>query len=135
MLSFGDTRRIFLARQAIDMRKGFASLAAMVEHGLGHDPYAGDIFVFLGRQRNRVKIITWDRSGFWLCQKRLEQGTFAVPKGAAVLDGSGVMPLSPAQIQMLLEGIEVHRATYHGHYHRPADAIQPPMPHAGESSM
>lgn len=118
MLNFGDSRRIFLARQATDMRKGCASLAAVVENALAHDPYAGDIFVFVGKHRNRVKIVTWDRSGFWLCSKRLEQGTFAVPKGAAVADGSGAMPLSPAQIQMLLEGIDVHHATYHAHYHR-----------------
>jgi transposase len=99
------------------------------------DPYHGDIFVFVGKHRNRVKCVVWDRSGFWLASKRLERGTFAVPKGAAIIDGSGVMPLSPAQIQMLLEGIEVHRATYHGHYHRPVGAIPPPVPHAGESTM
>ncbi len=72
MLTFGDTRRIFLARQSIDMRKGCASLAAVVENALGHDPYVGDIFVFVGKHKNRVKLIAWDRSGFWLCAKRLE---------------------------------------------------------------
>lgn len=118
MLSFGDSRRIFLARQAVDMRKGCASLAALVENALGHDPYAGDIFVFVGRRKNRVKLIAWDRSGFWLAAKHLEQGMFAVPVGAAVATAEGTMPLSPAQIQMLLEGIDVHRATYHAHYHR-----------------
>ena len=120
MLTFGDTRRIFLARQATDMRKGCASLAAVVENALGQNPYAGDIFVFIGKHKNRVKIVAWDRSGFWLCSKRLEQGTFAVPKGAAAPNGAGTMPLSPAQIQMLLEGIDVHHATYHAHYHRPS---------------
>ncbi len=118
MLSFGDTRRIFLARQAIDMRKGSVSLAALVENALGLDPYGGDIFVFVGRHKNRVKLLAWDRSGFWLAAKRLEQGTFAVPTGAAVETADGTMPLSPAQIQMLLEGIDVHHATYHAHYHR-----------------
>lgn len=126
MLTFGDTRRIFLARQATDMRKGCASLAAVVENALGHDPYIGDIFVFVGKHKNRVKLIAWDRSGFWLCAKRLEQGTFAVPKGAAVENGSGVLPLSPAQIQLLLEGIDVHHATYHAHYHRPPASADSP---------
>lgn len=48
MLTFGDTRRIFLARQSIDMRKGCTSLAAVVENALRHDPYVGDIFVLVG---------------------------------------------------------------------------------------
>ena len=100
---FGDTRRIFLARQATDMRKGCGSLAAVVENALGQNPYAGDIFVFVGKHKNRVKIVAWDRSGFWLCSKRLEQGTFAVPKGAAVENEVGTMPLSPAQIQIFFE--------------------------------
>jgi transposase len=122
VLTFCGTRRIFLARHATDMRKGCASLVAVVENAFGHDPYAGDIFVFIGKHKNRVKIVAWDRSGFWLCAKRLEQGTFAVPTGAAVVDGTGTMTLSPAQIQMLLEGIDVHRATYHAQYHRPLSA-------------
>ncbi|MBA3708784.1 MAG: IS66 family insertion sequence element accessory protein TnpB [Planctomycetes bacterium] len=100
------------------MRKGCASLVALVENALGNDPYAGDIYVFVGRQKNRVKLIAWDRSGFWLCAKRLEQGTFAVPKGSAIETATGTITLSPAQIQMLLEGIDVHHATYHAHYHR-----------------
>lgn len=119
MLHFASSRRSFLARQATDMRKGCASLAAEIENALGHDPYTGDIYVFVGKHRNRVKIVAWDRSGFWISGKRLEQGTFAVPAGAAVADGTSTLPLSPAQIQMLLEGNDVHRATYHAHYHRP----------------
>jgi transposase len=125
VLTFGGTRRIFLARQATDMRKGCASLAAIVENAFGQDPYAGDLFVFIGKHKNRVKIVAWDRSGFWLCAKRLEQGTFAVPTGAAVEEGTGTMTLSPAQIQMLLEGIDVHRATYHAQYHRPPLVAMP----------
>jgi transposase len=127
VLTFGGTRRIFLARQATDMRKGCVSLAAVVENAFGQDPYAGDIFVFIGKHKNRVKIVAWDRSGFWLCAKRLEQGTFAVPTGAAVEDGTGTMALSPAQIQMLLEGIDVHRATYHAQYHRPPPPVAPSL--------
>jgi transposase len=119
MLSFSDNRRIFLARQPVDMRKGSSSLAALIEHALGQNPYAGDIYVFIGRHKNRVKLISWDRSGFWLCAKRLEEGTFAVPKGALIASSTETMPLSAAQIQMLLEGIDVHHATYHEHYHRP----------------
>ena len=100
MLNFASSRRIFLARQATDMRKGCASLAAEIENALGHDLYTGDIYVFVGKHRNRVKIVAWDRSGFWISGKRLEQGTFSVPVGAAVADGTGTLPLSPAQIQL-----------------------------------
>jgi transposase len=120
VLTFGDTRRIFLARQATDMRKGCASLAVVVENALGHAPYVGDIFVFVGKHKNRVRLIAWDRFSFWLCAKRLEQGAITIPKGAAVENGSGVLPQPPAQIQLLLEGIDVHHATHHAHYTRPS---------------
>lgn len=118
MLNFGDNRRIFLARDPIDMRKGACRLAALVENDLKHDPFAGDIFIFLGRARNRVKILAWDKSGFWLCAKRIEQGTFAVPSGSLTGE-SGTVAMSPAEILLLLEGINVHHATYHAHYHPP----------------
>ena len=123
MLTFGDNRRIFLARMPIDMRKGALSLAAQVENELKQDPFAGDIFVFLGRAKNRVKLLVWDKSGFWLCAKRLESGNFAVPAGYLTQE-PGITLLSPAQIHLLLEGIDVHHATYHAHYHPPEIAAK-----------
>ncbi len=120
MLNFGDGRRIFLARAPTDMRKSFDTLAALVANDLGEDPVSGDIFVFVSRSRERVKILVWDASGFWLCAKRLEAGRFAVPAESVVDDGRPRVQLSPAQIHMLLEGINVHRATYHRHYRHPS---------------
>ena len=104
MLNFNGNRRIFLARSPIDMRKGVGTLATIVEHSLGMDPYAGDIFVFLGKHANRVRVLVWDRSGFWLASKRLERGTFAVPPDTVAPDRSGTATLSAAEIQMLLAG-------------------------------
>jgi transposase len=69
MLTFSADRRIFLSRSPIDMRKGATSLAAMVEYGLKMDPFAGDIFVFIGSAKNRVKLLVSDASWFWLCSK------------------------------------------------------------------
>ncbi|MBA2721358.1 MAG: IS66 family insertion sequence element accessory protein TnpB [Methylibium sp.] len=125
MLSFETGRRIFVARAATDMRKSFNTLAALVEHQLGHDPYAGDVFVFVGRHRNRMKVLVWDASGFWLCAKRLEQGTFAVPKPLLDAGAKDTVQVSPAEMALVLEGISVHRATYHRHYHRPDNARVP----------
>ena len=122
MLNFASNRRIFLARAPIDMRKGAGTLTALVEHGLEMDPYHGDIFLFIGRNRNRVKVLVWDHSGFWLCAKRLERGTFAIPADTVGADKLGAAPLSTAEVHLLLEGINVHHATYHEHYHRPAEA-------------
>ncbi len=119
MLNFSGNRRIFLARSPIDMRKGAGSLATLVEHDLGMDAYVGDIFIFMGRHNNRVKVLAWDQSGFWLCAKRLERGTFAIPANTVGPTHRGTAPLSPAEVHLLLEGIQVHRATYHAHYHRP----------------
>lgn len=125
MLSFETGRRIFLARAATDMRKGFNTLAALVEHQLGHDPYAGDVFVFIGRQRNRMKVLVWDASGFWLCTRRLESGLFAVPRPLLDAGSKDTVQVSPGEMAMVLEGISVHRATYHRHYHRPPEAPKP----------
>jgi transposase len=113
------SRRIFLARMPIDMRRGIDTLSSVITSEFQHDPYLGDVFVFLGRDRRRVKIIIWDHSGFWLAMKRLERGTFA-PPSAPVVDTAGkpIQQISGAELQMILEGIVVHRATYHSHYRR-----------------
>lgn len=116
MLSFGAGRRIFLAKATTDMRKSFDTLAAMVTEQLGGDPRSGDMFVFIGRRRDRVKVLIWEVSGFWLCAKRLERGTFACGSRVGARDARGAWPLSAAELHNILEGIDVHRATYHAHY-------------------
>jgi hypothetical protein len=103
-------------------------LAMLVEQQLGRDPYAGDAFVFLGRDRRRVKILVWDRSGYWLAAKRLEQGVYASPVALADRTCREVVALSSAELGQVLEGITVHRATYAPHYHRQVvDTSEPPL--------
>jgi transposase len=127
VLSFETGRRIFIARAATDMRKSFNTLSALVENQLGKDPYAGDVFVFIGRNRNRLKVLVWDASGFWLCARRLESGTFAVPRPLLEAGSKDVIQVSPAEMALVLEGINVHHATYHRHYHRPSHAATSPV--------
>lgn len=112
-------RRIFLARDPMDMRSGIDRLAGWVESRMGGDPFAGDVFVFVGRDRRRVKLLVWDVSGYWLCLKRLDHGRFAPPPPAVVAGGVPTMALSAAELQLLLEGITVHQATYRAHGHAP----------------
>lgn len=119
MLTFSATQKIYLARAVVDMRKSFDSLASLVRNQLGKDPFTGDAFLFVGKGRDRVKILVWDVLGFRVCAKRLEKGTFALPKPALAKDATSSLPLSVAEVHQVLEGIDVHAATYKRHYHRP----------------
>jgi transposase len=121
MLSFPSSRRIWLARSTTDMRRGIDTLVSMVVGELGGEPRGGDCFVFVGRDQRRLKVLVWDAGGYWLCGKRLERGTFAIPVDAVGPDKPGAAPLSTAELHLLLEGINVHHATYHAHYHRPPE--------------
>jgi len=93
--------RIWLAAGVTDMRKGFNGLSALAEKVLKQDPYSGHLFVFRGRRGDLVKIIWWDGQGACLFSKRLEKGRFVWPSAA-----QGKVTLSPAQLSMLLEGID-----------------------------
>jgi transposase len=77
MLNFSSVKRIYVARDPQDMRRGIDLLSSVVEHDLGHEPYTGDSFVFLSRDRKKLKVLIWEDGGFWLCMKRLISGTFA----------------------------------------------------------
>jgi transposase len=76
MLSVPSAISIFLARDSVDFRKSHDGLLAIVRDQFGDDPMEGSLFVFLNRRRDRVKLLQWDRDGFWLHYKRLESGTF-----------------------------------------------------------
>ncbi len=96
--------RVYLCTSTTDMRKGFDTLAALVREGLGHDPLSGHLFLFIGRRRDRIKILYWDRDGFALWYKRLEQGTLRMP--VAKPDAASV-ELKASELAMLLEGIDL----------------------------
>ena len=97
------------------MRKGANSLAALVREELDQDPLGGDAFVFVSKRRNTLKILMWDVSGFWLAWKRLEQGQFAVQNKLSDKGTLGSHVLSVAEMMNIIEGINVHHATYHQH--------------------
>ncbi len=104
MLSLPPAARIWLCTEPTDMRKSFDTLAALVRRSLGRDPLSGSLFVFVGRRADRLKILYWDRDGYALWAKRLERGTFRLPLAGAQ---DGAVALSPAELAMLLEGIEL----------------------------
>jgi transposase len=93
--------RVYLACGVTDMRKGFDGLAARVQTVLQLDPHGGALFVFRGRRGDLLKVLWWDGQGLCLFAKRLERGRFLWPQAK---DGSVV--LTPAQLSMLLEGID-----------------------------
>ena len=100
MLSLSSTVRVFVARGATDMRRSFDRLAAEVDTVLRQDPFSGHVFCFFSRRRDRVKLLVWERGGFWLLYKRLEEGTFAPVERPE---------MSPRDLYLLLEGIDVVR--------------------------
>lgn len=93
--------RVYLAMGPTDMRKGFDGLSMLVQATLAEDPFSGHLFVFRGKRGDLVKILYWDGQGFCLFAKRLEKGRFIWP-----VTKQGVVTLSPAQLSMLLEGID-----------------------------
>jgi transposase len=96
--------RVLVATKPVDFRKGAEGLAAVVRESMQTDPFSGVVYVFRAKRADRVKLIFWDGSGVVLVAKRLENGHFRWP---AIRDG--VMRLSPAQLQALLEGLDWRR--------------------------
>ena len=102
MLSIPPSVRIFLAVEPADMRKSFDGLSALVEGVIQASPYCGHLFVFRNRRGDRMKILMWDRSGFWIFYKRLEKGSFRFPSGP-----EASVEVEAADLMLLLEGIEL----------------------------
>jgi len=98
---FDERLTVYLHRAPVDFRLNINGLAALVEQALGRDPFAPTLYVFSNRRRNRVKVLGWDRNGFWLLLKRLEEDRFIWP-------GEAEVPrLTVEQLHWLLEGIDV----------------------------
>ncbi len=93
---------VFLHREPVDMRKSIDGLSAIVRHGLERALCEGSLFVFVGRRRDRVKVLYFDRTGYALWYKRLEKARFPWPKA-----GDTVAEISPELFGFLLDGVDV----------------------------
>jgi len=117
LLSLPASVRIWLASGATDLRKGFDTLAELVRQQLRRDPLSGQLFVFRNRRGDRVKLLYWDEDGFVIVYKRLERGTFRFPRA----DSAGV-EIRAADLQMLLDGVELDSVKRRRRYRRPVPA-------------
>ena len=91
------------------MRFGINSLAGLVRNRLGFDPMNGDVFLFLGKRSNQIRLIQWDRDGFAMYVKRLERGTFERPR----IPGTAV---TSTQLTLLLQGVRLESVSYRKRY-------------------
>jgi len=110
--------RVYLCLTPCDMRKSFDTLHALVREHLELDAFAGHLFVFTSRRKDRVKILYWDRDGFAVWSKRLEEGTYAVPFGDS--DTECRREITAQELGALLSGIDLSTAKWRKRYRRTA---------------
>ena len=100
MIGLDQKRRYFLYAGVTDIRKSFDGLSGLVVNEMKGMLLSGDVFIFLNRRRNMIKLLVWDRSGFVIYYKRLEKGTFEVPTS-----DMDTLEIEWSQLVMILEGI------------------------------
>jgi transposase len=104
MIALQTGTHIWIAAGVTDLRRGFTGLSAVAQTVLKQNPFSGHVFVFRGRRGDLIKLLWWDGDGLCLFAKRLERGRFIWPQAE-----SGTVSLTPAQLSMLLEGIDWRR--------------------------
>ena len=97
--------KVHFGTALVDMRNGIDGLRAVVDQTLRRDPYSGHLFVFVGKSKDKVKILFWDKNGFVLNLKRLEQGRFQLP---VLHEGQRHVDMDSTQLAMFLDGIDLN---------------------------
>ncbi len=118
MLTLPPSVRIFVCSEPVDLRKGFDGLAAAAREIVRQDPSSGHIFAFINRRMDRIKLLLWDRTGYVLVYKRLSEGRLSLP--TRPLPGRQHVEIDPAQLMLMLEGIELRGARQRRRYRRVA---------------
>lgn len=118
MIHLPASVRVYLCLTACDMRKSFDGLHQLVRDYLQLDAFAGHLFVFTSRRRDRLKILYWDRDGFAVWSKRLEEGTYAMPLSGSAEEQR--REITAQELGALLSGIDLSQAKRRERYQRPA---------------
>lgn len=116
MFGLGLATKIYVAVEAVDMRKGFEGLYGLVKDQLGADPLSGHLFLFSNRTRTRLKALVWDGSGLWVCAKRLEKGRFHWPN----VEGRNSVTMRSEELAMLVNGLDVKQTRQRNWYRKSA---------------
>ncbi len=111
MIPLPATNKIFLYREAVDMRKSFDGLTAVASQKLQENPLSGALFAFFNKRRSMVKLLFWDKGGLTIIAKRLEKGTFQIPRS-----GERKVEISQTDLQLILEGINLGSIRYRKRY-------------------
>jgi transposase len=117
VLSLPGELAIYACTEPVDFRKQHDGLVALVRDRLAGDPFDGSIFVFFNRRRDRIKLLVWDRNGFWLGYKRLERGTYERLRAS----DARRLALSRVELSMLLDGIALGKGKKRQHF---ADSLR-----------
>jgi transposase len=102
MFSLGSSHSYYLYSEPTDMRKSFDSLSGLVRSGMDRDPFGGAVYVFINKQRNRIKLLHWEAGGFTLYYKRLEKGQFELPE-----DSDNTTTIRWSDLMLIVEGIRL----------------------------
>jgi len=119
VLSWPPTVKIFLGAEPTAMRKGFDSLAHLVESSMALDPFSGHLFVFRSRRGDRIKVLYWDKDGYALWYKRLEKGSFRFPTAVSASETQAV-EVKAADLMMILDGVDLGSVRRQRRYSREA---------------
>lgn len=103
MLTIPHVVRIYWCIPATDMRNGVDGLSGLVQSFMGQDPLTGDLFVFRNRRGNKLKVLYWDRTGYAVWSKHLQQGTFRLP----VIGAANSVEIDATTLTMILAGIDL----------------------------
>lgn len=106
MFSLTSSFRYYLYREPTDMRKSFDGLSGLVQGQLHRNPTSGEVFIFINRRRNKVKLLRWEQGGFILYYKRLEAGTFELP---IFQEGTLSCQMNWTTLMLMIEGISIEK--------------------------
>lgn len=119
MLPFSYNRRYFLFNGICDMRKSFDGLSGIVRNILDQNPLSGDVFIFLNRKRNQIKLLLWEGDGFSLYYKRLEKGTYELPIISSEVKSHAI---PGEQLLLILQGISLGSVQKRVRFKIPSDS-------------
>jgi len=104
MFTLSSSNKFHLYSQPADMRKSFDGLSGLVQNTLENNPCSGDVFIFINRRRDKIKLLHWQGISFTLYYKRLEKGTFELPEYDSTV---GSITLDYAQMVMIVDGLTI----------------------------